>query len=121
MWWKAFDVIIYLCCAVIMVMKMINFSQQTGLTVETHFIYIGLLFSGLLLVLDLLHIYFTCFQPSNAAMSSIQFTYIFIAALVMLPLLHFMILRQELKGQVKPLDQDEKMAESWLEPDNSSN
>jgi len=54
-------------------------------------------------------------------MSSIQFTYIFIAALVMLPLLHFMILRQELKGQVKPLDQDEKMAESWLEPDNSSN
>jgi hypothetical protein len=120
MWWKAFDVTIYSLCSVVMVMKMINFGKQTGLTVQSHFIYIGMAVSGLLLLLNLLHIYFTCFQPSNAALSSIQFSYIIIAALGMLPLVHFMIIKQEIKGQVKPLNMDEKMAESWLEPDNTS-
>lgn len=31
--WKSFDVTIYLWCSVIMLMKMVNFGKQTGLTV----------------------------------------------------------------------------------------
>lgn len=88
------EVTLYATCAFVQLIKMFNFVGERKRKYFSVLALVGAIVALLLFVLNVVHIILLIWYPGKEVLGVIQVGYVMIASLVMLPLIHYMVMRQ---------------------------
>ena len=96
------EIILYSCCIVVQALKIYNFFGEKERKYLRPFAWLGMIFSAALMSLFVMHIVCLIRFPAKSVLAWLQIVSLYWSTIVMLPLIHFMVLRQQ------SLSEDEK-------------
>ena len=85
---------LYATCAVVQLIKLCNFLGERKRKMFSVLGLVGALIAVFLFALNVAHIVVLIWYPGKSILGVIQVGYVVIASLVMLPLIHYMVMRQ---------------------------
>lgn len=88
------EVMLYATCAVVQLIKLCNFLGERKRKIFSVLALVGSLIAVFLFLLNVAHIIVLLWYPGKSILGVIQVGYVVVASLVMLPLIHYMVMRQ---------------------------